>query len=431
MCRFAAWRRTLAAGAILLLPGRADAQLPNPSPAALGMAGNYSAIASGYAALAWNPAGLALRGSPGFSLTILPVSGGARTDPLSFGDIEPYTDEFVPADVRAEWLERITRSGGLRGTADAGLTYVAMNMGRWGFQVGSRARGGIDLTPDVAELILFGNAGRTGEPHDFVLGGSSMDVSVTSTVAIGYAHPIAVAFGPLPNQRLSVGAALKYTVGHALLKGQDRGGGLSNDPLALVIEFPFVYTDPDAAGLDRGHGFGLDLGAAWEGGPLRVAAVLQNVFNTFRWDESHLVHQPGRALFNEETSLSALETQPFAAAPSAVRASVEELGYEPALTIAVAGRPDDTLTLTAELRRQFGEGLDIGPRTHMGVGAEYRPTPNLPLRAGVALVSGGAELAGGIGVALGRVELAGSAAYRSSDFGSGLVGMLGVSLRRR
>lgn len=415
----------------LLLPGPADAQLANPSPAALGMAQNYSAIASGYAALAWNPAGLALRGSPGFSVAILPVSAGARTDPLSFGDIVPYADEFVPADVRTEWLERIIENGGLRGAGDVDLTYIAMNMGRFGLQVGTRARGGIALKPDIAELILFGNAGRTGEARNFVFGGSSMDLSVTSTAAIGYAHPIEVAFGRLPMQRLSIGATLKYTIGHALLTAEDRGGRLKISPLALSIEFPLAYTDPNAGGLDRGHGVGLDLGAAWEGGPLRIAAVLHNVFNTFRWDESQLVYRPGRALLNDQTALSDLETRPFAEAPDAVRASVEGLRYEPAATIAAAARPDDALLLTAELRRRFGGGLDSRPRTHMGIAAEFRPTPSLPVRAGVALVSGGAELASGVGFELGGLELAGSVAYRSSDFGSGVIGMVGLSLRGR
>lgn len=429
--RVAACTGGLGVAVALLSAVRAEAQLPNPSPAALGMAENHAAIATGYAAMAWNPAGLALREHPDFSIAILPIRGSSRTEPLSLGDIEAYVDEFLPAKVRADWIERIDENGGLRGTGDADVTYVALSVGRFGFQVGTRARGRINLLPQVAELILFGNAGRTGEPRDFVFGGSSMDLSVTSTAAIGYAHPFELTLGALPDQRLSVGAVLKYTIGHGLLSGDDRGGTLSSDPLAIAIEFPVVYTQADAEGVDRGQGVGLDLGATWEAGPFAVAAVLQNAFNTFEWDESQLSYRPGRALFDADTTVSELAARPFPLAAGPARARLDGLGYDPVLTIAGAVRPDETLTLTADFRRQFGAGLDLGPRTHVGIGAQFRPTPNLPVRAGVALVSGGAELAGGIGLELGSFELAGSAAYRSADIGSGVIGMVGVSLRGR
>src|SRR5919199_3719364 len=63
----------------------AAAQLPSASAVALGSGDNYTALARGYNAVAWNPAGLAMPGNPGFSLTILPVrgSGGLRPPPPS------------------------------------------------------------------------------------------------------------------------------------------------------------------------------------------------------------------------------------------------------------------------------------------------------------------------------------------------------------
>src|SRR5919199_6728839 len=64
---------------------QAAAQLPSASAVALGSGDNYTALARGYNAVAWNPAGLAMPGNPGFSLTILPVrgSGGLRPPPPS------------------------------------------------------------------------------------------------------------------------------------------------------------------------------------------------------------------------------------------------------------------------------------------------------------------------------------------------------------
>src|SRR5919206_4656656 len=59
----------------------AAAQLPSASAVALGTGDNYTALARGYNAVAWNPAGLAMPGNPGFSLTILPVRGSGGVGP--------------------------------------------------------------------------------------------------------------------------------------------------------------------------------------------------------------------------------------------------------------------------------------------------------------------------------------------------------------
>ena len=50
-------------------PRAASGQLPSASTAALATANNYSALARGFTAIALNPAGLAMPGNPGFSLS--------------------------------------------------------------------------------------------------------------------------------------------------------------------------------------------------------------------------------------------------------------------------------------------------------------------------------------------------------------------------
>ncbi len=71
--------RLLGAAAVVALAARpAAAQLPSASASALGVGDNYTALARGYNAVAWNPAGLAMPGSPGFSLAIMPLLGWGK-----------------------------------------------------------------------------------------------------------------------------------------------------------------------------------------------------------------------------------------------------------------------------------------------------------------------------------------------------------------
>ena len=75
------------------------------------------------------------------------------------------------------------------------------------------------------------------------------------------------------------------------------------------------------------------------------------------------------------------------------------------------------VTVADEGRHAIDEDLDVGSRNHVGVGAELTILPVLPLRAGLAAISGGYMLSGGLGLRLGPAQLAVSAAVRETEFG--------------
>ena len=52
------------------------------------------------------------------------------------------------------------------------------------------------------------------------------------------------------------------------------------------------------------------------------------------------------------------------------------------------------ITLTADGSTRIGDGIEIGPKMHLGVGAELRVIPLLPLRAGVAAITDGVQVWG-------------------------------------
>ncbi len=159
--------------------------------------------------------------------------------------------------------------------------------------------------------------------------------------------------------------------------------------------------------------------------------MVHDLLNTFEWDARKLRYRPGTAVFSADTTYSSFHAMSIDRAPEAVRARasrlIEDRRYPPTLAIGAALEALPKLTLTADVRHRLGKGLDIGPATHAGVGAEFRPLPFIPLRAGVAALSGGYLYAGGIGLELGIINLGVSAAQRRSDVGEHAMLMLSLS----
>lgn len=414
----------------LLHPSRpAAGQLPPATSAALGTANNYTALARGFAALSLNPAGLGMPGNPGFSLALLPVQGSQTMDPISLADLTDVGGRLIPASLKEEWLERIASSGMQEGGGSVAVTGFAVNYGLAGLQFSTIASGTASLNEAAAELLLFGNAGRTGAPRDLGLQGSRMTGFMVSTLGVSAALPLDVK--PVPGfsrQSLSLGATLKRSWGNFLAVAEDMGSLTRTNPLEVEVQFPVLHTDSESEGsFNQGTGLGLDLGLAWEGGGWSAAAVVQNVFNTFQWDLQTMLFRPGEALFNDLSRESDFDERPASQAPEGLRKSVEDLTFEPVVTLGLAREASETLTFTADFRRRLGDGLEVGPRTHAGAGLEYRPAPFLPLRGGVAVVTDGFQVGGGVGLALGRLHFGLAGLLQRGDVGNGTTGMFALS----
>ena len=428
-------RAAIAALALVATPVAAVAQLANPLPQAVGMGGNYTALARGFGAVSWNPAGLGMPDNPGFSLALLPLVTTAGLDPVTPSNFAEYDGEVIPHEVKREWLQLIQEAGGEAGSLGADVTYLAFSIWRVGIQASSNVRARVNVAPDVAEVFLFGNAGFSGEPGSYDLEGSSFDVAGTSSLAASFALPLSFRLGPLPDQHFSLGATVTYTVGNFLVLGQEENSSLSSDPLEVNVRFPMIQTAMagdsasfEPADLDNGRGLGLDLGAAWQGGIFSAGVVVRNVINTFEWDLSSLRYRAGEATWTADTSYTSFEEAPIEEAPAALIERIRDLyEFSPAVSAGAAARVLPFLTLTGEMRHAVKANLDVGARNHVGVGAELRILPILPLRAGVALISGGYQLSGGMGLKLGPVQVSASGAVREAELGSDAVAALGLT----
>ncbi len=400
----------------LLLPlNPLHAQLGPGSAAALGTGNNYTALARGVSALGYNPAGLGMPGTPGFSLSLLPVMGWQGMDPIGLSDLKDVEGELISNSTKDSWIRDIASAGEQTGGFGADLTPVAFNVGPIGFQFSTMIRGEGALNERGAELLLYGNAGKTGQAQDYDLANSRLSGVVVSTLGIGYGHALSIEGEAGSARTLAVGGTFKYSVGHGVAYGQDAGSQVRADPLEGEIEFPIIVTDEVDDQLNFGSGFGLDLGAVWEEGDLSVGVSIQNLFHTFEWELDDMSFIAGEFMFNEDDTDSDFDTRPAEQAPSDLQDAVTDLKFKPQISVGLAYDLNRDLTVMGDVRKRLGDGIEVGPDLHVGLGLEFNAIDFLPLRVGAAKITDGFQFGGGFGLVLGPVNLNWAGALQKGD----------------
>lgn len=413
----------LAAIALVLSPALVQAQSGNVSAAATAMGGNYTAVARNFNAVAWNPANLGLPGNSRFSLALLSPQVGMGTGPITLQDLNDYAGVLVPAPVKEAWLQKVIDNNGQNLGGDINITPLALSIGRFAFSATTTIRADGDLPPAVAELLLFGNAGRTGSPQDYTLSDMALDANATTSFGLAYGRKVPL----VPIGDLAIGVTGKYMVGHAAASLRDNGSAITSNPLLIDIDAPIVMTD--TAEYINGTGFGLDVGATWQLGNLRTSAVVHDIFSTFAWKTDNLYYMPVQATFDQNGSSEMVDSLlPLSSAPvglqNELRGRIEDTQVTPTLALGVAWTGFRRITLAADLRQRFGEGIELGPDTQIGLGAELRLIPFVPLRAGVTTLGDGMRYSGGFGLEFGAFNLQAAgmimAAEGRNDTGFGL-----------
>lgn len=421
MTDFASRLRAMAALVLALAPALSAAQ-GNASAAATAMGGNYTAVARNFNATAWNPANLGLDGNARFSLALSPQFA-ASSGPITLRDLKDHEGIVVPAAVREAWLQKVIDNGGQDLGGDLHATPLAISVGRFALSASTTLRTDGAIPAAVAELILFGNAGRTGLPQDYTLQDLRVDANATSTIALAYGRRVPL----VPLGELAIGVTGKYLIGHHAASLRDNGSTVTSNPVAIDLDAPLVVTD--TAEYINGTGVGLDVGATWKVGHARASAVIHDLFSTFAWRTGNLYYHPVRASFSSGAQSELTDSLlPLSQAPAALqdelRSRIAAAEPTPTLALGFAWTGFPRLTLAADLRQRFGDGLELGPGTQVGVGAELRLIPFVPLRAGVTTLGDGLRLSGGFGLEFGVVNLQAAAqllqAEGRNDTGFGL-----------
>jgi len=422
--------RGVAVTALALIAASADAQMPNSSAAAAGMAGNFTAIARGYEAVAWNPANLAMPGRPMLSFGAVILGGTAGMTPVDVSAWNKWSGKDIDAATRQQWVDQARLAGGQAVNLDGEVTYLGLSVGPFAIQAGTSFYTSMNLSPDAFDAILGGNADANNQPRTLDFTGTRVRGAAISTGAVSFAIPIPINLtnGMLAHEKAAIGVSGKYVLGNGLVIAEDNGSSVSND---VLLRFPVVMSDTGSKG-QGGTGTAADISIAWSGGPWRVGLLAENVFNSFKWDTTKLRFRPGTGTFDASGSgTTDFDEQPYSNAPQALRDLVTQQVFKPAIRVGAALNVSSSLTLTADMKSTMGgdEAIILGDRSHVGVGAEWRLLSFLPLRGGVASVNDGWAAGAGVGLRLLGYELGLSTSLRrrGSATASGvMLGLVGI-----
>ncbi len=412
-----------------VLAGRGWAQLAAPSARGLALGDAFAARARGYEAPFWNPANLGLPDGPGWSFGLAGVSAYLNNNSWSYGEISALYGEFIDDATKSKLLADVRRGDPnrmLQLAFDLGAHAIALSIGRVAVGFSAVGAGTFRLRPDAVELLLFGNVGESGAGKDFALEGSEGRSWALSAVSLSYAQPFDL---PAAGVKLSIGGTLKYGIGHGLFQVLDRGSTLTADPLALDVDLEVLRSND----LFAGRMWGLDVGAAMEWGrSLALGVSVINAATDIAWDEQafELTRVIGQADFDStvwtDTTLAFADLSPDE--QSRVLALLD--GADLATEVRLGGlyRVSPAFTLSGDYVERFGGPLrSRWPRT-FSLGGELRPSPLLPLRAGLATDFEQIALTGGLGIYTGPLHFDLAIGRWGAVGGDGAVGSISLSI---
>ncbi len=409
--------------------------IANTSAAATALGGAYTASARGLDAIGWNPAGLGMPGTGGFGFTLLVNAGvNGGSGPISAKDLKPYSGDSIPYAARVDFLSRIRAAGGqsLGGGLDA--TVLAMNIGSVGLSYSVAARASGNLPGDVAELLFFGNYGFAGAVRPYSLAGARVDANAIGTGAIAFAKELNVRFGSASDQHFAIGVTAKYHMGLGLASALDGGSVVQSSPAVDIdVRYRTILSDTGSGNSSLptiGNGFGVDVGAAWQGGNLKIGVAARDVVNTFKWTPGEMFTRYSTLRYRNGTQsqidgvwskVSSLS----AAARDSVEQVLNPLVIDPSIAVGIAYQLPLRFTISGDYQQRFGDGINITPKSRYGVGLQFKGIPFLPIRAGYMNTPDATFVTGGLGLDLGivRLDVAGGVNTKTSGDGIGAIAL--------
>ena len=400
-------------GMILIFSSVAFAQ--NFNATGLGLGNNTLSFSRGVDAFIINPANLVYnnRVEIKFFSPIIAISNSS----ISIADYNRY---FTKEGNHGYWSSEDEKAiiglfpeDGLDINADINLNILGVAYKNFGFGIDLILNGGVNVKYNqtlrtVLEELNFSPDYTFNEP-DFATG----SFYSAFKYSFSYARFLKVKIPKLDIDSIAVAAKINYYAGIGVLqvlksdilikRSNKKGQGTGDEVMYQNINLKTRRAYP-AGGISSGGGFGIDLGAsAVYDDDWHFSVLLENLFASIDWDVNTAVVE-----FSSTDSVYILNDDGVDRS-SEIDTTIEGGSFSTSLPVnLILGAHYqllDNLTLTAQWKQGLSKDFGNVFTPQVGVGAEYRPIPWVPLRSGLTI--GGRDgflLALGAGVDLDLFE---------------------------
>ncbi len=352
------------------------------SARSLALGGSVVADARGTEAVAWNPAGVYMRGARP-QLDLFAVSTQVQNNSFSIGDYNRYTGAYLDDADKDYILDRIPADG-LRLDAYASAHAVSFWASPVAVTFGSDAVAEGRLSRDAAELLLFGNAS-----FDSVdLAGTGGATQVTAGVSFTYARPVTTVAGGT----LSAGITARYLKGLYVQEVIESEGHIVTKTTGIDGDAYLVArTAHDGTGLAADLGLLFDYGNGWQFG----ASVI-NLLGRVQWQGSPEAHEftftvDSLSILNaEDDDVIQSQDRTYAIEPFSTRL--------PATLRLGAAHTTGSMTWLAQWEQGLNRVAGAYTSPRISGGLEWWAGRKIPLRGGLSLGAGNVSASVGTGV---------------------------------
>ena len=353
------------------------------TPRGVAMGGAYIGLAKGVDAARFNPANLGLIDYHNTSLELVGVGASITNNSFTLGDYNKYTGAFLTGDDKEYILSRIPGEG-LKLSVDVEAAALSASSGPFAFTITGVAAADINLSKDIFELALNGNASA----DTISVTGSYSEAVSYASAGISYGKPIYSA----GTRQLSVGTTVKYLYGIATEEVVELEGLASTALTGFEGEGRMVIRT--ATG---GSGYAVDLGAALKlNENYTIGAGIRNFLSHLTWNKNTEEH--GYIFEFDTMTVDNMEDDYVVSDDYTLELESFSTTLPAVMTVGVA-KHSGTLHWAVDWEQGFRLAAGASTNPRLAAGIELAPVSMFPLRAGFA-TGGGRNTAFSIGSGL-------------------------------
>ena len=340
----------------------------------LGMAGAYTAVATGVDAVWTNPANLAFPRSGNFELHLVGAGALVYNSSISVSFYNRYNGDFIDSSEKEDILSRFPDDGWRLGAA-VNAPLIGLRVKNFGFAVSAVVGFDQSLPKELIRRPLYGIDMKETYP-----------LGPFEGTAIGFARYTAAYGLPLRVKYFdffSVGASLSYLQGLATAEILEADGYFRNDYQAEL-----EWQVRTRTGL-KGGGFSFDLGVAAVKQNLRFGLALTPLAGKISWKDK--TEEQRFWISGDSLNIVRLSEVDFDEAVEKSDTVVTISPFSTSLpTELVMGVSLDwkSYRFAADYHQGFRKRYGVSTQPELAFGLEARHLPFLPLRCGFAIGGG-------------------------------------------